>query len=531
MCESEQLVAYLDPFTGPWTSKEAGHLARRTGFGATPTELASMVSAGMSSAVDTRVDYTPTDTALDTLISGLPSTTDNDQIKSPTQSQHLEGWWIYRMVHSNQPLQQQFALFLHDTLCSEYGKLSNTVSTSSNDGNDGSQVGQVCLVASGGLAPDPDRQRKIVLRLLRDQNAIFTSQGHLGYINLLKTITRDPAMLIYLDNRLNVKGKAQENYAREVMELFSMGVGNYTEQDVREIARAFTGETIRTSCSLNWPYDYTYDSTKHDTLSKTVFSVTFNNAAAGADTNQVIDLITSRISNSGITPAHQTLPATSIYMAWKFVTWFVSESIPMSHAAVVELATFFYNNTTPNGYRYDVRETLRKLFKSQFFYDNAYYYKMYKHPPDYMVSALRNLGIDDTSYTGTAYSRLRSMGMRLFQPPNVAGWNHGRAWINSGNLIARFNYADRISTSTLLTDAYVDNLITSGAVVNTNDNAGILNYLSQRLLQDALTPEETAPFTTFFNSITTGTATQTQYRRKVRGAAHLMMTMPRYQLK
>jgi uncharacterized protein (DUF1800 family) len=525
------MMAYLDTYTGPWTSTQAAHLARRAGFGATPSELSSMVSAGMSASVDARIDYTATDTTLDAAIQALPSSTDNDALKTPSASNHLEGWWLYRMVHSTQPLQQQYALFLHDTLCSEYGKLSNTVTTSANDGNDGSQAGQSCTVASGGLAPDPDRQRKIVIRLLRDQNDIFTSQGHLSYKALLLAITRDPAMLIYLDNRLNVKGKAQENFAREVMELFSMGVGNYSETDVREIARAFTGETIRTQCSLNWPYDYTYDSTKHDTTSKTVFGVTFNNAGAGADTNQVIDLIVNRISSSGITPAHSTLPATAIYISWKLITWFVLESIPMDHPAVVELATFFYTSTTPNGYNYDVRETLRKLFKSSFFYDSSYYYKMYKHPPDFMCSALRNLGIDDTSYTGSAYSRLRNMGMRLFSPPNVAGWNHGRAWINSGNLIARFNYADRISTSTFLTDAYVDNLITSGAVTSTNDNAGILNYLGARLLQDSLTTAETAPFTTFFNSITTGTATQSQYRRKVRGAAHLMMCMPRYQLK
>lgn len=524
-------MAYLDPYTGAWTSTQAAHLARRAGFGATPSELTSLVSAGMSASVDSRVDYAATDAALDAAIASLPASTDNDAIKTPTASNHLEGWWIYRMVHSTQPMQQQFGLFLHDTLCSEWGKVSSGVTTSANDGNDGSITGQTCLVASGGLAPDPDRQRTIVVRLLRDQNTIFTSQGHQSYATLLRTITRDPAMLIYLDNRLNIKGKAQENYAREVMELFSMGVGNYSETDVRENARAFTGETIRTACSQNWPYDYTYDSTKHDTSSKTVFGVTFNNAAAGADTNQVIDLIVNRISGSGITPAHQTLPATSIYIAWKLITWFVSETIPMDHGAVVELATYFYNNTTPNGYNYDVRETLRKLLKSTFFYDSSYYYRMYKHPPDFMCSALRNLGIEDTNYTGTAYSRLRSMGMRLFSPPNVAGWNHGKAWINSGNLVARFNYADRITTSSLMTDAYVDNLITSGAVANTNDHAGMLDYLGQRLLQDTLTAAETAPFTTFFNSITTGTATQSQYRRKVRGAAHLMMCMPRYQLK
>lgn len=526
-------MALLDPYAGPWTAGEAAHLARRAGFGAPPATLTAMVGAGMSDAVDELVDYLPTDAPLDALIAGLPSTTDNDRIKAPVGSSQIEGWWIYRMVHSTQPMQQQFALFLHDTLVSEYGKVSSNVTNSADDGNDGSQAGQACNNGVAGLPPDPTRRNRIVARLMLDQNRIFTEQGHGAYEILLKTITRDPAMLIYLDNRLNIKGKAQENYAREVMELFSMGVGNYTEEDVREVARALTGETIDNACSSNWPYTYLYRANQHDTNPKTVFGNTFNFAGAGQDTDHVIGLIMNRISGSSVSPNHSVYPATCLYMAWKMLTWFVSESIDIAYPAVPELGNFFHTNAIPNGYNYDVREALRRLLKSQFFYDTQWRYNMYKHPADFVVTALRNLGLDDTNYTGSTYNSMRNMGMRLFEPPNVAGWNHGAAWINSGNLVARFNYANRLSGSSIMTDAYCDNLITGGHVANTDDDAGLLEYFRARLIQTPLTPDETAVFTAFYAGIKGASAvtSQSQFRRKARGTVHVMMTMPRYHLK
>lgn len=524
-------MALMDAYAGPWTLEEAAHLARRAGFGARPDELASMMAAGMSSAVDTLVDYAPTDAPLEALIAALPATADNDALKNPLGSSQLEGWWLYRMVKASQPMQQQFALFFHDHFVSEYTKVAGGVTNTSNYGNDGSQAGQSCNRGVLGLPPDPDRQRTIIARLLKDQNALFCTIGHGPYREMLRAITRDPAMLIYLDNRVNVKGKAQENYGREIMELFTMGVGNYSEEDVREVARAFTGESIDSACATNWPYVYQYKSASHDTNPKIVFGNTFNFAGAGLDTDHVIDLLLARISGANITPAHATLPATSIYMAWKFLTWFVSDTIAISHAAVVELATYFYNNQ-PNGYRYDVRETLRKLLKSQFFFDASNRYNMYKRPADFIAMALRTLQLEETSYTGTAASNLRSMGMQLFSPPNVAGWNHGRMWINSTNLVTRFNYANRLSGTAIMTDAKCDALIPS-VVANTDDDAALLEYYRARLLQTPLTSAEQSAFNTFYAGIkgSSVTSSQAQFRRKVRGTLHIMMTMPRYQLK
>jgi len=528
-------MALLDAYSGPWTSAEAAHLARRTTFGATPLTLANMVSAGMSSAVDEIVDYPAIDTALEAKIAALPetsTTSDSYRIKYPSAINHLEGWWLYRMVNCSFPLQQQFALFQHDHFVSEYTKTAANVSNSLNYGNDGNPpagVTQSCTKASGGLPYDTTRRIKTILRILRDQHNLFLTIGHEGFKNMLIAITRDPCMLIYLDNRLNKKGKPQENYGREIMELFTMGVGNYSEQDVREVSRAFTGETINVSCSSNWPYNYIFDAAQHDTASKNVFGVTFNQSGSN-DTLLVIDLLLSRISGSNVSPYHKTVPATPLYMAWKLITWFVHESIPMSHEAVRDLALVF--DSTINGIRYNVRETMRTLFKSQFFYDTAYCYNMYKHPADYVVMALRGLELNDTSYTGSVYSWLRQMGMQLFEPPTVEGWHHGKSWINSSSLIARYNYADRIATS-LMTTVGMDDLISSGKIANRVDHDGIRNYVTSRLLHDyTLTTDEVNIFNRMFINIDNGSPpTLSGYYRKVRAAIHLTMSMPRYQLK
>lgn len=524
-------MALLDQYNGAWGADQASHLARRAGFGAKPDEINALAAMGMSAAVDSYIDYNPVDSTLESLISSLPDTGENPKIKNPEDNSSLQGWWLFRMVNTTQPLQEQFTLFLHDTLVSSYTKVNTGVANKVKLGNDGSDPGQQCDMGVAGIPPDSDRKKKIVVRLLKDQNFLFRETGHEHYRQMLRNITRDPAMLIYLDNRLNKKGKAQENYAREIMELFSMGVGNYSEDDVREVARAFTGETINNSCQDNWPYAHTFNASNHDTDPKTVFGSTFNEPGNG-DTDYVIDLILSEVSGAtDISPAHAVYPATSLYMAWKMLTWFVSETIAIDDPVVTELADYFYTHSE-NSDVYHVRETLRKLLKSDFFYQSGFHYTMYKHPADFVVMALRNLQLPETSFTGQARIHLQDMGMQLFSPPNVAGWNHGTAWINSGYLINRYNYADRLSGSVVATNAWVDDLITQGYVANETDHAGMIEFLRERLIQTALRPDELTTFNNLLTQIENGTGSVTnRYRRKVRGLIHVMMTLPRYQLK
>ncbi|MEO8377932.1 MAG: DUF1800 family protein, partial [Candidatus Sumerlaeota bacterium] len=453
-------MALLDPYSGSWTTAEAAHLARRVGFGATPSQVASLVSLGRSAAVDSFVNFDPLDTTVDSQISALPNTGQYAQIKNPQSKSQLQGWWLYRMVHTPQPLHEVFLLLLHDMLTTEFRKIEQNLSDRVNPGNDGTDEDAVCPPADieGGddpLEPDPTRGTRWATRIIKDQNTLMRQKCMSAYAALFKDVTRDPAMLMYLDNKDNSAGGVQENFSRESMELFSMGVGNYSEQDVVELAKVFTGETIDDQCAHNFPLTYYWDLSRHSTGSKSVLGTTIPfSSTPGQETNQAIDLILSKITNSGITPYHGTLPAASIFLAWRLLLWFVKETIEITDPAVGELAAI-HNAISVNGYRLDARETLRVLLNSQLFYDTAYRFEMYKHPVDYAVGALRLLGLEETSYTSRLPSYLEEMGMDILDPPDVNGWDHGRFWIYSNSLIGRFNYANEISKSSMLSDAYV----------------------------------------------------------------------------
>ncbi|MBZ0256470.1 DUF1800 domain-containing protein [bacterium] len=516
----------MERYDGPWTEAEAAHLCRRAAYGGTPEEHATLAEMGMQPAVSALVDYDPDDHSLDGRIQSLRDFDEYQRIKNPETDASLQGWWIYRMVHTPQPFQEQLTLFFHDHFVSEWSKVHDGVSDAVNDGNDGSlPEDQRCT--SGTLAPDGGRRNRITARLLREQNELYRREGHGAFRDLLRAVTRNPAMLIYLDNQDNEKERPQENYARELMELFSMGIGNYSEDDVREVAKALTGETLKTTCALDYPYSYFFHPSKHSREPKTVFGTTFNHRGRGEDTEQVIELVLNRVSNSGISDAHSRLPAASLYMSWKFITWFVNEDIPISHPAVEELAEIFYTQT-PNGFNYDVREALRVLLESKLFYDSEYRFSMYKHPVDYVVTALRSLGVEDPRYTTTVRSYLASMGMELFSPPSVNGWIHGRAWINSSSIINRFNYADRVSRRVILNRKKSQLVLDLNYASNENDHEGVIEFLRERLIQQPLTGEEMDVLLEFAQSVRGG---REDFRRRVNGLAHVMMSMPKYQQK
>lgn len=518
-------MAYFDAYEGPWTENEAAHLMRRAGFGGRPEEINELTQLGMADAVDSLVDYEPVDETLEEKIRNLRNFEDHQNIKNPEDDKHLQGWWLYRMVHTTQPLQEQFTLFLHDHFVSEWDKVRNGVPSRVNDGTDGSDGRARCT--NGTLPADEDRRNKITARMMKDQNDLLRTEGHGNFQDMLLKITRDPAMLIYLDNDQNQKDRPQENYAREIMELFSMGVDNYTEEDVREVAKALTGETVNKTCAADYPFSYFFHVPNHSREEKIVFGVPFNELGRGKDTERVIELIAHQVSRSGISPAYDRLPATSLYMSWKFLTWFVHEEIPMDHPAVEELAEHFYYDA-PNGYIYDVRECLRMIFRSQFFYDTQYRFAMFKNPADFMVMSLRLLDVTESDYTETARAYLTNMGMRLFSPPDVNGWIQGRSWINSANLLTRFNYANRLSTAGIINIRVAQNLISDGYVADEDDHDGLIEYYRSRLLQQPLNDDEIGVFREFLNGINRG---QDQFRRKAAGLAHLMLTSPKYQVK
>jgi len=561
------LDEYIVGVDGLWSDEEAGHLWRRAGFGATPAERTAAVGSGdqaaLQAAVDTLVDMQPQDPYLDqpsgtgTGIAGDPlddlpnDTSDLGLVKTPISKRAMQAHWIYRMRYTSQPLQEQLSLFLHDHMVSEWGKVISAITTQVNQGNDGVPPpagSQTCT--SGSLPYDPTRRTRIAIELMLTQNYLFRSQGIDDFRQLLINITRDPCMLLYLDNVLNRNGRPQENYAREVMELFSMGVGNYSENDVQEVAKCFTGETLPLrGCTNDFQYDvYGFSPSLHEPNNKTVFGQIVTYDGTGLETISVIDKILSKLSVnpdvSGLTPPYNTLPATAVYMSWKLLQWFVGRDfqlLPTPDPAVLELAD--YMRGTDAGaypmrrYPYDFRAVLRKLFLSKLFYNSAYRYNLVKTPADYVVTALRMIGIGEAfaQFNGPA-DRMGDMGMSLFEPPNVSGWNHGNTWITSGNVIQRFNYANRIGQTILngtAGDAWLDNLLTTNGWLPADaaDHPAIVDYFASRLIQIPLTVDEQTTLVSFLDTYPSVGSGNEPMRNRIRGIIHVLMSMPRFQLK
>jgi uncharacterized protein (DUF1800 family) len=241
------------------------------------------------------------------------------------------------------------------------------------------------------------------------QNQLFREHAAGNFGKLLHAIVHDTAMLRYLDNDRNVKGKPNENLAREIMELFSLGEGNYTENDIKEAARALTGYT-----SDRFSGKFRFNQFAHDTGDKTIFGKTGN-----WDGDKLVDLILEQ-------------PAASRFIARKLFEFFVHES--PDDETVDELAGVLRDN------HYDLAPLLKTMFLSQEFYGERAMGTQIKSPVQVVVGTLRTFGLRRVDSTGLAFAT-RAMGQDLFDPPNVKGWDGGPAWINTNTLFVRDNFA------------------------------------------------------------------------------------------
>ena len=240
-------------------------------------------------------------------------------------------------------------------------------------------------------------------------NYLNTLRKHgLGnFRDLVLAIARDPAMIQYLNNQQNVKGKPNENFARELLELFTIGRGNYTEQDIKEAARAFTGWS---SNPLNGKFRFRQR--KHDYDSKTFMGKTGN-----FDGDEIIDIILEK-------------KETAHFITKKIYRFFVNEQV--DEIIVRQLANEFYNSN------YDIGKLMRRIFTSDFFYEKKNRGNRIKSPVELVAGLKRTLGLkfDDPKAT---FLIQRALGQKLFNPPNVAGWLGGKAWIDNATLLLRLN--------------------------------------------------------------------------------------------
>ena len=280
-------------------------------------------------------------------------------------------WWAERMLDTNRPLQEKLALFWHGHFATAQNKVRD-------------------------------------YRKMLGQIALFERHAAGNFGDLLVAVAQDPGMLSYLDAGVNVKGAANENFAREVMELFSMGVGNYTEQDVREAARAFTGWNSEN-------LDFVVNVAQHDDGPKTFLGRTGN-----LDGVDVLGIILEQ-------------PVTAEYIAAKLYRFFVRDDV--SPALAAELGAVLRDND------YELRPLLTRIFQSRDFYSEASYGAHIKGPVEHVITMLKQLGAEDVPGVPDFNNTTIALGQHLLNPPSVAGWAQGRSWITPALLQGRGNTA------------------------------------------------------------------------------------------
>jgi uncharacterized protein (DUF1800 family) len=245
--------------------------------------------------------------------------------------------------------------------------------------------------------------------MMAQQNALFRAQGLGNFRTLLASVTRDPAMLVWLDNRYNTKAHPNENYAREVMELFALGLGNYTEDDVKQGARAFTGWTLKAGQAF-------FNRAQHDDGLKTFLGHT-----GSFDADDAISIIVEQ-------PIHQR------FIAHKLLEAFVySDPEP----ELIEATASVYALSG-----YDIAHTLGTILRSNVFYSTRAYRSVPKSPIEFAIGTLRYIGA--TQIPVNLPGVLTRMGQEPLNPPSVKGWDGGPSWINTSTMLARFNFVNTL---------------------------------------------------------------------------------------
>lgn len=480
---------------GQWDAAKAAHLLNRAGFGGTPEQIQSLCKAGLDGAVHAMLngpddsaqfpkpaDVAPVNfMAMREQYKMLPDDERKKKMQEVMKQQRgdmagLVTWWLNRMAQSPNPMREKMTLFWH-------GHFATSV------------------------------QKVKLPYLMWQQNETLRQLALGNFGTMTKAISRDPAMMTYLDTRENKKEHPNENFARELMELFTLGIGNYTEEDIQQAARAFTGYKIN-------PQDdsFRFAPFQHDSGEKKFFERT-----GDFDGDDIIGMILQK-------------PACAQFITRKIWTFFCYEN--PSPALVDSLAASFRAGN------YEIKPLMQEIFRSAEFYSPRTVRMQIKSPVQWLVGTSKILETD-VPPGFVAMNSLRQLGQIPFAPPNVKGWDGGKAWITTSTLLARYNFSNFMLGNGPM------NMQMMRKVANKNPGrpgVDVENYkavdfakiappelrgdprklvaaLTFRLFQSPLTPHETQPFLDFLKQRNNDTSDAT-----IRDLLHLMMSTPQYQL-
>jgi uncharacterized protein (DUF1800 family) len=378
------------------------HLMRRAGFGADREELEAYAAKGYEATVEELVDPEG---------HGIPQVDEDNFYRHHPASENAGGnptngqaQWMYRLINSPRPLEEKMTLFWHHVFATGNAKVDH------------------CAV-------------------VLEQIATFRKHGMGSFRDLLVRVSKDPAMIFWLDNNENHKGAPNENWGRELLELFSMGQGNYTENDVKEASRAFTGWTISPSLPRmpfqRYPWYFEYRAEDHDDGEKV-----FLGHKGRFNGEDIIDIIIRQ-------------PATSRFIARHLYNFFVADEVQVPSWQDVAprdpVAINMIGETlTTSGF--DMRATVRMILHSDFFKDPDIWYSKVKSPAEIVAGTMRLVSDHRSPRPGIGPIGLEPgyQGQALLDPPSVEGWHTGKEWIDSGSLLRRINFvADRVGDTDL----------------------------------------------------------------------------------
>lgn len=360
------------------TRPEAAHLLRRAAMGGTTATIDSFVGMTRQGAVERLLDTTSTP--------ALPGWGRFDSGGQDWRAQEkMIDWWVDRMITAPPTIEEKLTLFLHGHFATGREKVEDA-------------------------------------RLIWDQHRVLRQFGEGPFRVLLEKISLGSAMLIYLDNETNVRGAEQENFARELMELHTVGNGRFSEADVVSMARAWTGHnTIGATRENNWKYDprYRYDSTKHDHGTKRLFGIAKNWNAL-----DTLDELCSGVKAT----------ATSDFVARKVFQFFAHTN--PSQAVVDGLAAGFRSSDL------NIKSLVRDVLLHDEFWDPDTRYALVKSPVEYMVDIMRRTGL--RSADESVRWRMEGMGMTLFDPPTVAGWGQNGFWLSTASAWTKSRWTNNL---------------------------------------------------------------------------------------
>ena len=373
------------------------HLLRRAGFGATRAELEERVAKGYEATVEELLNPESQEPVDDDLLFRYFPNYEGGMAPVQAQAQ-----WMYRMINTRRPLEEKMVLFWHQLFATGNSKIDNP----------------------------PE---------LTAQIAMFRRHALGTFPNFLLELAKNPAMIYWLDNNGNHKGAINENWGRELLELFSMGVGNYSEDDIKEASRAFTGWTIAPKIPRlplgRFYWDFEYKPEDHDPGEKTFLGQTGN-----FDGGDIVDILVRQ-------------PATARFLSRHLYNFFVADEpqvpswniTPPVDAEAIRLLEQAYSDSN-----YSIAAVLRMLFNSEFF-KNARFSRV-KSPAELVVGTVRmaqGLSGPQQGYQEVA-AECAFQGQELLNPPSVESWHTGEEWIDGGALVRRVNFAAKFLSNTSL---------------------------------------------------------------------------------